>query len=229
MHNVAQIKEDAIAKKYERSALRLLRNLQRRNFEAFFCRNKAEALEKAMSLIEEGSSVSWGGSVTIQEIGLIDRLYELESKFTLIDRDKAGSVAERFAIMRQSLLCDTYLTSVNAISEDGVFVNIDNLGNRVAAIAFGPRSVIAIVGMNKLCKTLEDARTRARTYAAPINNLRFFGDSDLPDAEKTPCTLTGICGDCKSDACICSTIVETRMCKRPKRIKIILVGESLGF
>jgi hypothetical protein len=131
--------------------------------------------------------------------------------------------------MRQSLLCDTYLTSVNAISEDGVFVNVDGVGNRVAAITFGPKNVIIIIGMNKVCKSVEDARTRARTYAAPVNAHRISINPLLKMPQKTPCAITGICSNCKADECMCSYIIETRMCKIPGRIKIILVGESLGF
>ena len=184
-------------------------------------------MEKAISLIPEKSSLSWGGSVTIHELGLIDRLYE--TNLTLIDRDKAKTVEERFAMMRQSLLCDIYLTSANAISEYGVFVNIDGVGNRVAAIAFGPKNVIMIIGMNKVCKTIEDARSRARNYAAPTNAHRVSISPLLKMPKKTPCAITGICSNCKSDECMCSFIIETRMCKIPGRIKIILVGESLGF
>ena len=123
--------------------------------------------------------------------------------------------------MRQAFLCDTYLTSVNAISEDGEFVNIDGMGNRVAAITFGPKSVIAIIGMNKVCKTLEDAYIRARSYASPMNTVRL----NL----STPCAATGSCINCKSDECACSYIVTTRMCRIPGRIKVILVGEPLGL
>jgi L-lactate utilization protein LutB len=222
-----QEKDRAISKQYELSAAQIIKNLQTRKFEAFYCKNKEEAVEKAMSFISEKSSVSWGGSVTIHEIGLIDRIYK--TNLVIIDRDKAKTIEERFEIMRQSLLRDTYLTSANAISEDGIFVNIDGVGNRVAAITFGPKNIIMIIGMNKVCKTVEDARSRARNYAAPTNAHRVSINPLLKMPEKTPCAITGICSNCKSDECMCSFIIETRMCKIPGRIKIILVGESLGF
>jgi L-lactate utilization protein LutB len=220
-------KERAISKQYELSSAQIIKNLKSRNFEAFYCKNKEEAVEKAMSLIPEKSKVSWGGSVTIHEIGLIDRIYN--TNLDIIDRDKAQTIEERFEIMRQSLLCDIYLTSANAISEDGIFVNIDGVGNRVAAITFGPKVIIMIIGMNKVCKTVEDARSRARNYAAPTNAQRISINPLLKMPEKTPCAITGICSNCKSDECMCSYIIETRMCKIPGRIKIILVVESLGF
>jgi len=207
-------------KRCELLAPKLLKALKNRGFTAYYCSSAGEAVEKALSLIPEGTTVSWGGSLTLQEIGLTERIHQ--GNYTVIDRDRAATTKERFELMRKALSCDTYLTSINAMSEDGVLVNIDNVGNRVAAIAFGPRNVIAIVGMNKVCKTVEDAETRARTYSAPLNALSA-------SVEKTPCALTGTCGDCKSDECICAHIVKTRMCKRAGRIKVILVGESLGF
>lgn len=220
-------KDKAIARQRALSAAQIVKNLRARKFEAWYCQSGREAAEKAVSLIPANSAVSWGGSVTIHEIGLVGRLRG--GGFALIDRDRAETIEERFELMRQSLLCDVYLTSANAISEDGVFVNVDGVGNRVAAVAFGPKAVIVIVGMNKVCKTAEDARSRARNYAAPTNALRVSANPLLKMPEKTPCAATGICSNCKSDECICSFIVETRMCKIPGRIKIILVGESLGF
>ncbi|MDR1310856.1 MAG: lactate utilization protein [Burkholderiaceae bacterium] len=219
-----QKKENAVHLREELLANRVVRNLQVRKFEAYYCATAAEAVEKALSLIPESDSVSWGGSVTLQEIGLPERV--AQSGRTVIDRDKAKNGKERVDIMRQSLLCDTYLTSFNAISEDGILVNIDNVGNRVAAIAFGPRNVIAVVGMNKICKTLETARIRARNVAAPINVQRVIA---IGQEVATPCAASGTCFDCKVDDSICSYIVETRMSRRRGRIKIILVGESLGF
>ena len=222
-----QEKTNAISRQYELSAAKIIKNLQTRKFDAYYCQNKSDAVEKAMMLLPENSSVSWGGSVTIHEIGLIDRIYSTNLK--IIDRDKAKTIEERFDIMRQSLLCDTYLTSANAISEDGIIVNIDGIGNRVAAITFGPKSVIMIIGMNKVCKTVDDAISRARNYAAPTNAQRVSISPFLKMPDNTPCAITGTCANCKSDECMCSYIIATRMCKVKGRIKIILVGESLGF
>ena len=203
----------------DKLAPRIQKALQSRHFDAYYCKTGAEARELALSLIPKEHSVSWGGSVTIREIGLLDAVEA--GGYTVIDRDRANSPEERHELMRQALLCDTYLTSVNAISEDGEFVNIDGMGNRVAAITFGPKSVIAVVGMNKVTKTLEDAYRRARHYASPLNTVRLH--------LATPCAATGSCADCKSPDCACSYLVTTRMCRQPGRIKVILVGEPLGL
>ena len=198
---------------------RVQKALQARNFEAYYCETAEEAKKQAIKLMPKGSSVSWGGSLTIREIGLLDAVEA--GDYEIIDRDRAKTPQERHELMRQAFLCDTYLTSVNAISEEGEFVNVDGMGNRVAAIMFGPNSVIAIVGMNKICKTLEDAYIRARSYASPLNTVRL--------KLATPCAETGSCIDCKSKDCACSYIVTTRMCRVPGRIKVILVGETLGL
>jgi L-lactate utilization protein LutB len=220
-------KNNAIYKKYDLSAAKIIKSLESRKFEAFYCKNKDEAVEKAMSLIPDGSSVSWGGSVTIHEIELIDRIYKTD--LTIIDRDTAKTIEERFDLMRKALLSDIYLTSVNAISEDGIMINIDCVGNRVATMTFGPKYIIAVIGMNKVCKTSEEARKRARIYAAPVNAHRISTNPLLKMPQNTPCAITGMCSDCKTDECMRSYIIEIRMCKIAKRIKVILVGESLGF
>ena len=203
----------------DRLAPRIQKELESRKFDAYYCKTAEEAKAQALALLPAGSSVSWGGSLSIREIGLLDAVNAGDYK--IIDRDTAKTPEERHEIMRQSLLCDTYLTSVNAMSEDGQFVNIDGIGNRVAAITFGPNSVIAIVGMNKVCKTLQDAYNRARNYSAPLNLVRI--------GFNTPCAKTGSCANCKTDECACSFLITTRMCRIPKRIKIILVGEPLGL
>lgn len=212
--------DDSFSKRSALLAPKLIKALQGRKFRACYCANAAEAAEKALSLISPGSTVSWGGSVTLKEAGLIDRVYQ--GDYAVIDRDQAKDMEERFDLMRKSLLCDVYLTSVNAVSEDGILVNVDNVGNRTAAITFGPKSVIAVVGMNKVCKTADDAVARARTYAAPVNAAR------LP-LQKIPCALTGSCADCRTDECICSVVVQTRMCRPAGRVMVILVGEPLGY
>ncbi len=194
-----QGKEHSIKARNRLLASKVIKNLQSRKFAAYYCDNAIEAVEKALSFIPERSSVSWGGSVTLEEIVLLNRVRQ--GSYIITDRDKAKTMEERYDLMRQSLLCDTYLTSFNAVSEDGILVNIDSVGNRTAAITFGPKSVIAIVGMNKVCKTAEDAVIRARTYAAPINVYRCSCSSSpfLHSPQKTPCLINGACGDCKTD------------------------------
>ena len=198
---------------------KVVENLQKRHFDAYYCQTKEDALKKAIELIPENDVVSWGGSVSIDEIGLLNYVKENRK---VIDRDSAKSPEERIELMRQGLLCDTFLMSTNAMTEDGILVNIDGNGNRVAALCYGPKSVVMIVGINKVCKTLDDAVSRARNVAAPINAQRF---NDL----KTPCYLKGSCANCKSTESICCQVVITRLSRPASKIKIIVVGEDLGF
>lgn len=208
-----------MSQSYKNIAKKLIPMLEKRNFDVYYCENGDEAANKAMSLIDKNDSVSWGGSYTVSQIGLIEKLRT--SGYNLIDREKGGSAEERAEIMRQGLLADTFLMSSNAVTEDGILVNIDGNGNRVAAMCFGPKSVIMIIGMNKVCPTLEEAEDRAHNIAA-VKNAERFG------LTKTGCAH-GKCVNCLSDECMCSYIVKTRRSKEKGRIKIILVGESLGF
>ena len=144
-----------------------------------------------------------------------------EEGYRVINRDTAKDMAERVELMRQALLCDTFLMSSNAISEDGQLFNIDGNGNRVSALCFGPKSVIVVAGMNKVVGTIEDAVARARHYAAPANAQRF--------PLKTPCLANGLCGNCTGDDCVCAHLVHTRVCRPAGRVKVILVGEDLGI
>jgi len=198
---------------------KLVSALESRRFEAYFCETRDEAVQVALSLIPADHIVSWGGSATLTELGLIDRV---KSQFKVVDRDLGKDKEEKTQLMRQALLADTYLTSANAISEDGQLVNIDGTGNRVAATIFGPSNVIFVIGMNKVCKTVEDAWSRARNFAAPANAQRF-------ENLETPCSINGTCSDCKSDNCICAYLITTRFSKPAKKIKVILVNEILGF
>lgn len=206
-------------KYYEKRGKILVKNLQNRHFEAWYCSDKAAALEKALSLIPQGSVISWGGALSVHQIGLSDTVRS--GNYQVIDREKCPTPEEKTAAMKKALLSDVYLTGANAISLDGQMVNIDGTGNRVAAIIYGPESVIVIAGMNKVVDTLEEAVRRARTVAAPMNKQRF--------PNQTPCEVTGTCADCKSEGCICNQIVITRHCRPAGRIKFIIVGEDLGF
>ncbi|MDR2756534.1 MAG: lactate utilization protein [Planctomycetaceae bacterium] len=198
----------------------VVKSLKNRHFEAYYYKTSEEAVEKILTILPKKESVSWGGSTTLEEIGLIKRVHtEYEM---VLDRDKVTTIADRYEAMQKAFFCDNYLTSVNAISEDGQLVNVDGNGNRVAAMAFGPKRVIVVAGINKVVKTLNDAITRARTYASPINAQRV---SNI----KTPCTLTGVCEDCKSADCICTYIVTTRISRPQGRIHVVLIGETLGF
>ena len=204
---------------YAKRAEVLIKNLRSRHFDAHYCATREEALEKALSLIPKGATVGWGGATSAQQIGLMEALHQGE--YRPIDRDRCQTPQERQQAMLNAMTADVFITGTNALSLYGQMVNIDGMGNRVASIIYGPKSVIVIAGMNKVEDTLEAAMNRARTVAAPINQQRFMGD--------TPCSKTGVCGDCKSESCICNQIVITRHCRPAERIRFILVGEELGF
>lgn len=205
---------------YEKRSAVLVKNLKSRHFEAYYCATKEEALKKALELIPEGATVGWGGATSAQQIGLMDALNA--GNYNTLDREKCKTMEEREQIARDCLSADVFLTGANALSLDGQMVNLDGNGNRVAAIIYGPKTVLVIAGMNKVEDTLDAAIRRARTVAAPINQQRF-------SFENNPCTVTGSCADCKSQTCICNHIVVTRHCRPVGRIQFILVGEELGF
>lgn len=198
---------------------RMIKNLETRNMEGYYADSKEEALQIALRLIPEGSSIAWGGSMSIAEIGLKDAV--CQGNYKVYNRDAAKDKEEKREIELATYDSDFFLTSANAITESGVLVNIDGNANRVSAIAYGPRNVIMIIGMNKVTKDLENAWSRARNEAAPINAQRF--------QKETPCVSGGTCFDCKKQGCICSQILITRYSQIPGRIKVILVNESLGF
>lgn len=198
---------------------RVVKALESRNMEAYYVKTKEAALAKALELIPEGSSISWGGTMSAQEIGLTDALHK--GNYNVYDREQVETREEKEKIAHQALNCDFFIGSTNALSEDGVLVNVDGNANRVAAFAYGPKNVLLIVGMNKVVKTEADAMSRARNEAAPINAQRFGLD--------TPCCKTGSCFDCKNPDTICCQFLVTRYSKHPNRIKVILVNEDLGF
>lgn len=203
----------------EKAAGKVIKNLARRNIEACYCPTAHEAVEKVLEMIPAGSSVTWGGSMSIRDIDIPAALANA-GKYEVYDRDKAPDRAAATEIYLKAFSCDYYLSSANAITEDGVIVNIDGTGNRVAAITFGPRNVIFVIGMNKLTQNVDAALARARSLAAPVNTARF----DI----QTPCKLDGVCHNCLSDDCICNYIHYLRHSPKGKH-KVILVGESLGY
>lgn len=205
-------------KRYDKYGPKVAENLKRRHFEAYYCQTAEEAKAKVLSLIPEGDVVAWGGSETIGQLGILD---EVKKTNPVIDRDSAATPEERTDLMRKALLCDTFLMSSNAISEDGQLFNIDGNGNRVAALVYGPKSVIVVAGMNKVAKTVEDAESRARNVAAPLNAQRF----PMPN----PCNVVGTCADCLNENSICASMLRTRICRPARKIKVVLVGETLGF
>ena len=203
----------------ERLAERMIKNLKRRNMEAFYCKTSEEAVKKGSELIADGSSVTWGGSMTIRDMGLPKILKE-RGTLEVLDRDEVTDREEVVKIYERAFTSDVFLSSANAISEDGVIVNIDGNGNRVAAITWGPKKVIFVIGMNKVAQTVEAALARARSTAAPINSARF----DI----KTPCQTDGACHNCNSPECICNYVHFLRNSPRGKHV-VVLVGEDLGY
>ncbi|HAV19100.1 MAG TPA: lactate utilization protein [Erysipelotrichaceae bacterium] len=199
----------------EKLAQIVIKGLKSRNMTGYYVKDRAEALKKALELIPEGSRVAMGGCMSAQEIGLTDALNN--GHYTFYDR--------AFMAKREGLLeaygADVFVSSVNALTDDGILVNIDGNANRVSFIAQGPQKVVFIVGMNKVASDLDHAMKRARNIAAPINAGRF----DIT----TPCTKTGKCMDCKSIDTVCCQFLITRFSRHKDRIHVILVNENLGF
>lgn len=203
----------------EKIANELIKTLKEHNFDAYFCKTKEEAKQKVLNLIPNGDLIAWGGSKTMEDLGVISEIKN--GKYKIIDRDSETDLAKRNELMRQSLLADTFLSGTNAITLDGQLLNIDGNGNRVAALIYGPKNVIIACGINKIVKNINDAYERTRNLAAPVNAQRF----DI----KTPCKTNGKCANCLSQDSICNVFVTTRRSKIPNRIKIVIIGENLGF
>ena len=207
---------EMITKRNELLAQKVIQGLQSRNMEASWAATREEALAQALAWIPEGSSVTMGGAMSAHEIGLVDALKNGPYRF--IDRD---TYADKREAMLLAYDADYFLSSANALTQDGILVNIDGNANRVSAIAQGPKHVLMIIGMNKVCPDLDSAMKRARNVAAPINAQRF--------GLQTPCVKTGLCMDCKSPDTICCQFLITRFSRHAGRIRVILVNESLGF
>ncbi len=206
-----------ILRRGELLASKVIKGLESRNMSGYYAASREEALGVALGLIHKGDVVTMGGGMSVHEIGLSAYLAE-HDEYNFIDRDK---IEDKRAAMLAAYDADVFLSSCNAVTEDGVLVNIDGNSNRVSAIAQGPRKVVFVVGMNKVCADVDSALKRARTVAAPTNAQRF----DI----KTPCKLTGACADCKSSDTICCQFLVTRYSRHEGRIHVILVNDSLGF
>ena len=199
---------------------KLVKNLKRRNIEAHYCPTAQEAVAKVMELIADDSSVTWGGSMTVRDMGIPQALKD-RGTLKVLDRDVVESPEEKQQMYLRAFTADVYLSSANAISEDGVIVNIDGNGNRVAAITWGPKKVIFIIGLNKVAQDVKAAISRARSIASPINAQRF----DI----STPCQVDGVCHNCNSPESICSYIHLLRNSRTAGRHVVVLVGENLGY
>lgn len=210
---------DPIKQLFELKGPKVADALKKRGFEAYYVSDKASAVAKILEIIPANHSVSWGGCMTMEQLGLKDKL--VSAGYALIDRDTAETPADREVLMHKALNVGSFIMSSNAITEDGQLFNIDGKGNRVAALCYGPENVIVIAGMNKVVQNIDAAYSRVRGYAAPANAQRFDLD--------TPCKKIGCCADCLSATTICAQFVTTRFCKPAGRIKVVLIGEELGI
>ena len=198
-------------------AQKVIKGLSSRNMTGYYAPDRAAALKQALELIPEGSSVTMGGAMSAHQIGLVDALKE--GNYDFIDRADYADPREAYL---KAYDADVFLASVNAMTDDGVLVNIDGTANRVSAIAYGPKKVIFIVSMKKICSDVDSAMKRARNVAAPINNQRF-------EKSTVPCKKTGTCMDCKNPDTICCQFLVTRYSRHADRIHVILVNDDLGF
>lgn len=205
---------------YKTLADTVIKNLEKRQMEGFYFPTVEEAQKKVFSYFTEGCSVSFGGSMTLDETGMLTALRH-DPNIRLIDRAAAKSPEETKKLYHEALNADFYLMSTNAITASGELVNIDGTGNRVAALIYGPETVIILAGMNKVAANVEEALSRVHNVATPMNCNRLN--------KNTPCAATGICGDCLSPDCICNQVVVTRRSGIAGRIKVILIGEELGY
>ncbi len=205
-----------IVKRNDLLAQTVIKGLASRNMTGYYAQTKEEALKLALELIPEGSTVTMGGSMSVREIGLVDALNS--GNYNFIDRD---NYEDKKAAARMAYDADVYLGSANAITNDGVLVNIDANSNRVSAYAFGPDKLVLIVGMNKVAGDIDGAMMRARNSAATMNTMRF--------GLNTPCSKTGACANCKSHETICCNFLITRYERHDGRVHVILVNDNLGF
>lgn len=204
---------------FKNTAATIISHLEKRGMSGIYCETKEDIVAKVNELIPDGSSVTWGGSETLVESGVLASLQN--GNYELIDR-KAAKTPEESRVLYGKIVCaDYFLMSTNALTVDGQLINIDGNGNRVACLINGPAYVIVVAGINKICANVEDGMRRIRTLASPPNAIRV--------GVKTPCASTGVCADCLSPGCICCQTVITRKSMHPGRITVILCPEEMGF
>lgn len=204
---------------YENAANSLIKKLNLRGMDGYYIDNRTEALTKIKDFLTPHCSISFGGSMTLEEIGLLDELKN--SDYLIYDRKEAKTPEEKRQLYGKIVMCDYYFMSSNAITLDGELINIDGVGNRVACLCYGPKYVFVVAGMNKIVPDLASGIARVRNMAAPPNTVRLN--------RATPCATLGRCSDCLSNDCICCETVITRKSMIPGRIKVILIGEELGY
>lgn len=205
---------------YKNLGLTMIKNFKKRNIEAFYCESSADAVSLAMEFMAEGGTVGMGGTETVKETGLLDAV-KAATHLDFLDRSLAKTPEETRKIYLETMGCNYYLMSSNAVTVDGELINVDGNGNRIACLIYGPEQVILLVGMNKVVETVDAGIDRIGLYAAPANASRL--------GTRTPCGVTGHCEDCHSEDCMCAHTVVTRHSRHKGRIKVILIGEELGF
>lgn len=204
----------------EKQVERTIKNLNMRNMEGYYIRDRKELIDKLTELIPKNSTIGIGDSMTLFETGVIDFLRN--GSFNFLDKYKEGiTKEEKKELYIKNFSAATFISGTNAITEEGELYNIDGNGSRVAPMIYGPSQVIIVVGINKLVKNIEEAKLRVRQYAAPIDAKRLNRD--------TPCTKLGYCVDCKSSNRICNDFVTISGQFIKGRIKIIIIGEQLGY
>lgn len=204
----------------EKRIERTIENLRRRNMAGFFVNDKARLIDLLKKLIPENSIIGVGDSMTLFETSVIEFLRG--SNYNFLDKYKEGITSEeKRQIYIQNFSVDTFMCSTNALTENGELYNIDGNGSRIAPMLYGPKQVILVTGINKLVSDIAEAERRVRSYAAPIDAKRL--------GKNTPCAVSGQCVDCKSPERICNDFVVIRGQFIKDRIKVIIVGEQLGY
>ncbi|MGN0155361.1 MAG: lactate utilization protein [Lachnospiraceae bacterium] len=204
---------------YENQANTIINKLKARKMEGYYCPDKESARAKVLELIgTEKKLVAYGGSMTLGETGIYDAVEA--AGHDLLRRENYVTPEEKEECYAKQINADVFLMSTNAITLDGELVNIDGAGSRLAFLIFGPKQVIILAGMNKVVTDVEDGIRRVRNFASPPNTVRLGCD--------TPCSKTGQCGNCLNDTICCQTVI-TRASRIPGRIKVVLVGEELGY
>lgn len=203
---------------YQHVSSTIITALRKRQIEGFYCETRNEAVELAQHIMPKQSTIGWGGSVTVENLDIVNKLRD---HYVLIDRSQYSTKEEKKMRDIELFSCDYFLMSSNAITLDGELVNMDGVGSRVSYLIYGPEHVILFVGMNKIVSDVDSAIKRVRDIAAPKNTQRLN--------KRVPCIKSGKCEDCYTSDCICSQLVITRRSSIANRIKVILIGETLGY
>lgn len=199
---------------------RTIEALKKNNMNGYYAKNRDEVIELIKGIVKEGSKVAVGGSETLSELGILEHLRS--GRYDFLDRYKEGLTREEVTnIFKQSFLADAYLSSCNAITENGELYNVDGNGNRVAAMLYGPDKVIVICGINKIVKDVDEAIKRNREISAPMNAKRLN--------KKTPCTKVGYCMNCNSPERICNEYTLIKKQRSSERMHVIFLNENLGY